>query len=78
MKLIQPNSLYRGQDESYKTSYDDNFFDSIEQTSIKNLLFQYMTERNETTKYDYTSNVQYGGKDQTYIDIKMVFKVPQQ
>jgi len=63
MKLIQPNSFYRLPDESYKTSYDDDFFDSLEQTSVKNLMFHYMTERNETTKYDYTSNVQYGEKE---------------
>jgi hypothetical protein len=33
-------------------------------------------ERNETLHYDYVDSVKYGPKDQSYIDVQMVIRVP--
>lgn len=43
--------------------YNDNIFDQLEYKSADALLREYVTTRNETTKYDYTKMVQYAAND---------------
>lgn len=63
MRFIQPNSLKIQGNGEYKTDYDDEFFDTLEHTNIRRFLEKYLTERNETTHYDYRHTISYGPMD---------------
>ena len=60
----------------YRTEYDDDYFDTLEHSNVQYFLEKYLMERNETLHYDYIENVIYGSKDQSYVDVHMVIKVP--
>lgn len=78
MRFIQPNSLKQLPNGASKTVYDDDFFDTLEHTNIRTFLETYLTERNETLHYDYKQTVSYGPADQSYVDVNMVFRIPNQ
>ena len=59
--------------------FNDNIFDQLEYQSTDNLLREYFTTRNETTKYDYTKWVQYSAnKDalSNFVDFEMIVRIP--
>ena len=53
-----------------------DYFDHLEHQNMQYFLEKYMMERNETLQYDYQHSVSYGSLDQSYIDVKMVIRVP--
>lgn len=77
VQLVQPISLKPLANDAYKTDYDDKYFDQLEHTRMETFLENYLTERNETLHYDYKQYVTYGPADSNYIDVKMVFRIPQ-
>lgn len=76
MNLVQPIALTPLANDVYRTLYDDDYFDTLEHQNVQYFLERYLMERNETLHYDYVDSVMYGPKDQSYIDIQMVIKVP--
>lgn len=59
LRLRQPNLLQvLPGGKSYNT-YNDKYFDKLEQVNIKDFLLNYKTNRNETTYYDYKKSVHY-------------------
>jgi len=55
--LRQPNALPITHAGLVRRTYDDDYFDRLEATSIQQFLYNYNTQRNETLQYQYTKNI---------------------
>ena len=79
LKLKQTSALVDGVQGGIRQLYNDNIFDQLEYQSTDNLLREYFTTRNETTKYDYTKWVQYSANKDSlshFVDFEMVVRIP--
>lgn len=75
LRLKQTSALPGG----IRNIYNDDIFDQLEYQSADALLKEYVTSRNETTKYDYTRWVQYAAADDrlaNYIEFDMIVRIP--
>ena len=76
--MKQPNAMKQLPYGKVRNVYDDDFFNTLESTSIDQFLYKYSSDRNETLKYDYRDSVEYTTSDQTYVDLDLHFIVPVQ
>ena len=79
LRLKQTSALTDGVQGGIRNIYNDNIFDQLEYQSADSLLKEYVTTRNETTKYDYTHWVQYAANNDrltNYIEFDMIVRIP--
>ena len=79
LRFKQTEAIYDGIGSGLRNKYDDDFFNRLEFMSADTLLDLYVSTRNETTKYDFTKNVQYAAATDplaNFIEIEMIVAIP--
>jgi len=56
----------------------DDYFDTLQSSSVESFLENYYTKRDETLRYKYRTSVNYGVRQQSYVDVDLIVAAPRQ
>ena len=79
LRFKQTEPIYQGIGAGQRNVYDDDFFDQLEFLGADQLMQEYVSKRNETTKFEFTKNVQYAAMTDplaNFIEVELVVAIP--
>ena len=79
LRFKQTEAIYDGIGSGLRSIYNDDFFNGLEFMSADTLLDEYVSTRNETTKFDFTKNVQYAAATDplaNFIEVEVIVAIP--
>ena len=57
LRFKQTEPIYQGIGSGQRNEYNDDFFDQLEYLGADQLMQEYVSQRNETTKFEFSKNV---------------------
>ena len=79
LRFKQTAPISGGMNGGVHNIYNKDFFDQLEYMSADALISEYVSTRNETTRYDFTKQVQYAAADDPLsntIEIELLVAIP--